>query len=164
MNYAYLHSITPYANRRMKLWNLSMANVWWVVDVFHGTLVLHNLLEHSIKPGSDINKMIVLASISLAQTWLGGGNQGRLDFDFISIVIYLCSSCLFSVSMCAVTDTEVGCETRVWMCVWKGEGAIFLNVSLAISFFSEPSKVCHLAITLCQASYISWGLLLFCYA
>lgn len=45
--------------------------------------------------------------------------------------------------------------------MWETEIVISQDVSEVISFFSEPSKVCHLAITPCQASFTSAGLLHF---
>lgn len=98
--------------------------------------------------------------------WAGlrGGIGGclRSDSNFTSIF-----SIYFLVALplcpCVMRRTQrAGGERRsAWVCVWKREIVISQDVSEVISFFSEPSKVCHLAITPCQAFFTSRGLLHF---
>lgn len=63
---------------------------------------------------------------------------------------------LLSVHLCGDGHREwVRNEDWVCVCVWSREGVISQDVSEVISFFSELSKVCHLAITPCQTSLTS---------
>lgn len=112
----------------------------------------------------DIMKINVLASISLALSGAQRWNRGclRSDSNFTSIFsIYF----LVALPLCPCVmrhAQRAGGERRsAWVCVWKREIVISQDVSEVISFFSEPSKVCHLAITPCQAFFTSRGLLHF---
>lgn len=112
----------------------------------------------------DIVKINVLASISLAlsraQRWNRGVSAFWFKFYFNIFYLFPCGSS--SVSMCDAATQRAGGERRsAWVCVWKREIVISQDVSEVISFFSEPSKVCHLAITPCQAFFTSRGLLHF---
>lgn len=73
------------------------------------------------------------------------------------VILFQCFYIYFLLSLLGVHVWQIEkicLDLCVCMC-----GVIPQDVTEAILFLSEPSKVCHLAISLCQVVFTSWGLL-----